>query len=154
MFYLGIDVSQKTHRFVLLDDQGEKLTKPFTIQNTQEHFQELLQRLEALNLSPDNTLAGLEATGSCWENLYCLLTEKGYRVILINPYQTNKFREALRKKAKTDDIDALIIAGLLRSGHSASSYVPDEQDQTLRELTKMRYQFLKTTSARWMLFWR
>ncbi len=143
MFYLGIDVSKKTHRFVILDNEGEKVTKPFSLQNTQEDFQKLLKRLKELNLSPENTLAGLEATGSFWENLYSFLSEAGYKVIVINPHQTNKFREALRKKAKTDDIDALVIAGLLRSGDTAASYVPEEQVQTLRELTKTRYEFVK-----------
>ena len=143
MFYLGIDVAKKTHRFVILDNEGEKAAKPFSLQNTQEDFQKLLKRLEELNLSPENTLAGLEATGSFWENLYSFLTEKGYKVIVINPHQTNKFREALRKKAKTDDIDALVVAGLLRSGDTAASYVPEEQVQILREFTKMRYEFVK-----------
>ena len=143
MFYLGIDVAKKTHRFVVLDNEGEKAAKPFSLQNTQEDFQKLLNRLKELNLSSENTLAGLEATGSFWENLYSFLTEKGYKVIVINPHQTNKFREALRKKAKTDDIDALVIAGLLRSGDTAASYVPEEQVQTLRQFTKMRYEFVK-----------
>jgi len=143
MFYLGVDVSKKTHRFVILDNEGEKVTKPFSLQNTREDFQKLLKRLKELSLAPENTLAGLEATGSFWENLYSLLTKAGYKVIVINPYQTNKFREALRKKAKTDDIDALVIAGLLRSGDTVASYVPEEQVQTLRELTKMRYEFVK-----------
>ena len=143
MFYLGIDVAKKTHRFVILDNEGEKAAKPFSLQNTQEDFQKLLKRLEEFNLSSENTLAGLEATGSFWENLYSFLTEKGYKVIVINPHQTNKFREALRKKAKTDDIDALVVAGLLRSGDTAASYVPEEQVQILREFTKMRYEFVK-----------
>ena len=143
MFYLGIDVAKKTHRFVVLDNEGEKAAKPFSLQNTQEDFQKLLKRFKELDLSPENTLAGLEATGSFWENLYSFLTDKGYKVIVINPHQTNKFREALRKKAKTDDIDALVVAGLLRSGDTAASYVPEEQVQTLREFTKMRYEFVK-----------
>ncbi|MFC1646145.1 transposase [Candidatus Omnitrophota bacterium] len=76
-------------------------------------------------------------------NLYCLLTEKGFKVIVINPHQTNKFREALRKKAKTDDIDAYVIAGLLRSQKFAASFIPEESIQILREITKLRYQHLK-----------
>jgi len=143
MFYLGIDVSKKTHHFVVLDNEGEKFSKSFTLQNTHEDFQKLIKRLKELNLSSENTLAGLEATGIFWENLYSFLTEAGYKVIVINPHQSNKFREALRKKAKTDDIDAYVIAGLLRSGSAAASYVPEEQVQTLRELSRMRYEFVK-----------
>lgn len=143
MFYLGIDVSKKTHRFAVIDSEGKKVTKSFSFRNTQQDFQKLLKRLRELHLSADNTLAGMEATGIFWENLYSFLTEAGYKVIVINPHQTNKFREAMRKKAKTDDIDAKVIAVLLRSGETAASYVPEEQVQSLRELTKMRYEFIK-----------
>lgn len=143
MFYLGIDVSKKTHRVIILDNDGERFNKSFSIKNSSEDFQDLLTFLKKHNLSPDNTLAGLEATGNFWENIYSFLTKENFQVIVINPHQTNKYREALRKKAKTDDIDALVIAGLLRSGEYASSYVPEEDIQTLREFTKLRYEFIK-----------
>ena len=143
MNYLGIDVSKSTSRYVFLDNDGEKLTKAFTLQNSQQHFQELLSRLKKLNLSSGNLLVGIEATGIWWENLYSFLTSKGFKVIVLNPHQTNKFREALRKKAKTDDIDAYVIAGLLRSNEFAASFIPEESIQILREITKLRYEFIK-----------
>ena len=140
---LGIDVSKSTSRCVFLDDNGEKLTKAFTLQNTNHDFNKLLSRLDELSLKAANLLIGLETTGIWWENLYCLLAEKGFKVIVLNPRQTNKFREALRKKAKTDDIDAYIIAGLLHSNEYAASYIPGEIIQILREITKLRYQLIK-----------
>ena len=143
MDYLGIDVSKKTHRFVLLDNEGEKFSKPFSLENSNDGFQKLSVRLKDLNLSGENLLCGLEATGIWWENLYSFLTAQGFKVIVLNPHQTNKFREALRKKAKTDDIDALVIAGLLRSKEFAASFIPEEKIETLREFTKLRYEFIK-----------
>lgn len=143
MNYLGIDVSKSTSRYVFLDNDGEKLTKPFTLQNQQQDFDVLLERLKELNLSTDSLLIGIEATGIWWENLYCLLTENTFKVVVLNPHQTNKFREALRIKAKTDDIDAYVIAGLLRSQKYASSFIPEESIQVLREITKLRFQLLK-----------
>lgn len=143
MNYLGIDVSKSTSRYVFLDSDGEKLAKSFTLQNHQQDFVNLLERLKELNLSADNLLIGIEATGIWWENLHCLLTENKFKVIVLNPHQTNKFREALRIKAKTDDIDAYVIAGLLRSGEYASSFIPEESIQILREITKLRFQLLK-----------
>ena len=143
MNYSGIDVSKSTSRYAFLNENGERLTKPFTLQNNLHHFNELLNRLDKLNLNPGNLLLGIEATGIWWENLYCMLTEKGFKVVVLNPHQTNKFREALRKKAKTDDIDAYVIAGLLRSKEYASSFIPEESIQILREITKLRYQLLK-----------
>lgn len=143
MNYLGIDVSKSTSRCVILDNDGEKLTSAFTLQNNNQDFHKLLFRLKELNLTPTDLLIGVEATGTWWENLYCLLTEKKFKVIVLNPHQTNKFREALRKKAKTDDIDAYVIAGLLRSKDYAASFIPEEMIQILRETIKLRYKFIK-----------
>ena len=143
MNYLGIDVSKANSRYVFLDNDGEKLVKPFTLDNGHNDFNKLLDRLKELTLLPDNLLIGIEATGIWWENLYSLLTEHKFKVIVLNPHQTNKFREALRIKAKTDDIDAYVIAGLLRSGEYASSYIPEESIQCLREITKLRFELVK-----------
>ena len=143
MNYLGIDVSKANSRYVFLDNDGEKFVKPFTLDNGHNDFNKLLDRLKELTLLPDNLLIGIEATGIWWENLYSLLTEHKFKVIVLNPHQTNKFREALRIKAKTDDIDAYVIAGLLRSGEYASSYIPEESIQCLREITKLRFQLVK-----------
>lgn len=143
MFYLGIDVALNTHRLVMLDANGERVSSGISFQNNTADFEKVLSKLKELSINPDNSIAGLEATGNNWENLYCFFTDKGFRVIVLNPHQTNKFREALRKKAKTDDIDAFVIAGLLRSNEFASSYIPEDKIQTLRELTKLRYEFIK-----------
>jgi transposase len=142
MNYLGIDVSKSTSRYVLLDNDGEKSIKPFTLDNNQQNFTQLLDRLKELNLQPDDLLIGIEATGIWWENIYCFMTEQKFKVIVLNPHQTNKFREALRLKAKTDDIDAYVIAGLLRSGEYAASYIPEETIQILREIVKLRHQLV------------
>ena len=100
MNYLGIDVSKSTSRYVFLDDNGEKLTKAFTLQNSQQHFQDLLSRLKKLDLNAENLLVGIEATGIWWENRYTFLTENKFKVIVLNPHQTNKYREAYVKKLR------------------------------------------------------
>jgi transposase len=102
-----------------------------------------LERLKGLSVPKEKLLIGLEASGGFWENLYSHLKEKGFPIVLLNPYHTNKFREALAKKAKTDDIDALVIAQLLRTGEYVQSQVAEELIQSLRELTKLRYELVK-----------
>ena len=87
--------------------------------------------------SPDKGAGGLEAAGHLWENLEAALVGADYRVLVLNPLQTRRYRGVMRRKAKTDDIDAHVIAGLLRSGAQAS-YVPDAQIQSLRELARLR----------------
>jgi transposase len=112
MNYLGIDVSKANARYVLLDNDGEQTTKGFTLPNDQKSFTQIIERFKELKLTAETLLIGIEATGIWWENLYCFLTERQFKVIVLNPHQTNKFREALRYKTKTDDIDACVIAGL------------------------------------------
>ncbi|GER93129.1 IS110 family transposase [hot springs metagenome] len=142
MFYLGIDVSKKAARYFILDESGSKL-KAFTVDTNKESLESLLERFKSLSITTDNLLIGIEATGSFWENTYSFLKNKGYNIVLLNPYNTNKFREALAKKAKTDDIDALVIAQLLRTGEYVQSQVAEENIQALRELTVLRYEFVK-----------
>lgn len=142
MFYLGIDVSKKSARYFILDESGNKL-KAFTLNNEKESLESLSERFESLSITANNVLIGIEATGSFWENIYSFVKNKGFNIVLLNPYHTNKFREALAKKAKTDDIDALIIAQLLRTGEYVQSQVTEENIQSLRELTNLRYEFVK-----------
>jgi transposase len=142
MFHIGIDVSKKAARYLILDESGSKL-KAFSLDNDKESLEGLPERFKSLSISAENLLAGIEATGSFWENIYSFLKNKGFNIVLLNPYHTNKFREALAKKAKTDDIDALIIAQLLRTGEYVQSQVAEEDVQALRELTNLRYDFVK-----------
>jgi len=140
MYYLGIDVSKKRSDYLILDSQGERFQRSFSLENSREGFEALARRLEEYNLSPENLLSGLEATGSLWENLYSFLIEKGYKVVLLNPYQTRKYHQALRQKATTDQLAALVIADLLRSNRYLSSMVAEEEIEALRELVKLQYQ--------------
>lgn len=143
MYYLGIDISKKAARCVFLDDDGERWQRGFTISPTSEDLDKLLVRFGKLGLKPDNLEIGIEATGNWWENIYTSLTEKGFSVIVLNPCQTKRYRDALNFKAKTDDIDACVIAGLLRSKKHAASFIPQEDIQVLREIVKLRYQLMK-----------
>jgi len=140
MYYLGMDISKKRTDYLVLDSEGKRFQRPFSLENTKEGFKTLAERLKELNLTPDNLLSGLEATGNLWENLYSFLTGKGYKVILLNPYQTNKYHQALRQKATTDQLAALVIADLLRSNRYLSSSVPKEEIEALRELVKLQFQ--------------
>jgi len=104
-------------------------------------FEKLVDKISSLKLKKSEVVIGIEATGNLWENLYSFL--KGYKVIILNPYQTRKYHQVLSKKAKTDKVDALVIAGLLRSKEALASYVPEEEVQVLRELVILRHHLQK-----------
>ncbi len=142
MFCLGIDVSKRSSSCLILNGEGRKV-KSFTFENCPEAFQNLVGRLEDLSIAKPDLLIGFEATGNFWENLYVYLKGKGFTVVLLNPYHVKKYREALAKKAKTDNIDALVIAQFLRTGEYVQSQVAEETIQSLREITRLRYELLK-----------
>jgi len=136
--FVGIDVALREHRIAVLDRDGEAVGPSFTIAASKDGVATLLRTLDARGATAAQTLIGLEASGHLWENLEAALVGAGYRVIVLNPLQTRRYRDVVRRKAKTDDIDAHVIAGLLRSGAAQASYVPDEQIQSLRELARLR----------------
>jgi len=138
MYYLGIDVSKASHQCVILDSSGEALGKSFTVLSSKDEFGKLIRKIDKSNISKDDLLIGLEATGNLWENLYSFLTENKFKVILLNPFQTSKYHQAVLKKAKTDAIDAYVIAGLLRSGHAQGSHIPEDDIQSLRDLVRLK----------------
>jgi transposase len=143
MNYLAVEVAGTSHTIRIIDESGNDLLKRRSIENSYEGFKELLCQIEKLSIPHNDLLAGLEATANFWENIFEFLSNHNIKTVLLNPYHTNKFREGLRFKAKTDDIDSLVIAQLLRTGEYGSCMVPDETVQTLRELVKLRYEFLK-----------
>src|SRR5262245_58344867 len=136
--FVGIDVALREHRIAVLDRDGEAVGPSFTIAASQDGVATLVRTLAARDATAAQTVIGLEATGHLWENLEAALVGAGYRVLVLNPLQTRRYRDVLRRKAKTDDIDAHVIAGLIRSGAAQASYVPDEPIQSLRELARLR----------------
>jgi len=140
--FVGIDVALREHRIAVLDRDGEAVGPSFTIAASPDGVTTLLRTLAARGATTAQTLIGLEASGHLWENLEAALGGAGYRVLVLNPLQTRRYRDVVRRKAKTDDIDAHVIAGLLRSGAAQASYAPDEQIQSLRELARLRARLL------------
>ena len=141
MYYIGIDISKKSFTVSVLNEEGEAKTRPFTCSCNREGMEKLVGKFSSLKLEKDKVMIGIEATGNLWENLYSFL--EGYKVIILNPYQTKKYHQMLSKKAKTDKVDSLVIAGLLRSKEALASYVPEDEVQVLRELVRLRHYLKK-----------
>lgn len=140
MYFLGIDVSKAKSDYLVLDEKGQKVSHPFTLENSRDGFEKLPAKLSALGVTPKETLVGLEATGPLWHNLYNFLTSKGYHASVLNPYQTRRYQQTISNKVKTDASSAFVIADLLRTGRHLASSVPEEKIESLRELMKFQHQ--------------
>ena len=68
-------------------------------------------------LSP-NTCIGLESTGGYHELLATLAHQAGLTVYLLNPKDVRHYAHALGKRAKTDHVDALLLARFIAHEHA------------------------------------
>ena len=75
-------------------------------------------------------------SSSVWYNIYRYLSEeRSFNVILSNPVKTRAIASA---KIKTDKLDAVKLADLLRGGYISECYVPNDKIMKLRELVRHR----------------
>lgn len=139
MYYVGVDIAKDKHYVCILDTVGELACKPFWIYSDILGLRELLKRLALLSLDMDDFIIGIESTGAFSENFYSFITDADYKVILLNSYQTAKYRDfSTLKKIKNDSIDAYVIAELLASGKYKASYISNEAYHNLKVLNRLK----------------
>jgi transposase len=139
MYYVGIDVAKERHYVCILDDAMELAVKPFWIYSDILGLRELVKRLANLSLDNDDFILAVESTGAFSENLYEYITDSDYKAILLNSYQTARYRDfRTMKKVKNDAIDAYVIAELLVSGKYKESYISNDDYHSLKVLGRLK----------------
>lgn len=139
MYYVGIDIAKRSHVACIMRDDNSLEVAPFEFDGYKKGFEYLVDALNSIGTQQTDIQIAMEATGPFFENLYRFLQELNYRVILLNPFQTAKFREMdTMKRVKNDNIDAKMIAALIKSGRFSEGYVSQEQLQSLRELSRQK----------------
>jgi len=139
MFYVGIDVAKEKHYVCILDENKELACKPFWIYSDCLGLNELVKRLYELSLSCDDFILAVESTGAFSENIYEYLTDLDFKVMLLNSYQTAKYRDfSTMKKVKNDSIDAYVIAELIATGKYKESHISSETYHTLKVLNRTK----------------
>lgn len=123
MYYVGIDIAKQTNVVCIIDENEAKVKKPFKVESSHEAYETFVSALEELSSNRADFLLGLEATGVYGENLLEFLRADGFDVKLLNPFQVSRYREHLSmKKVKNDNIDAMVIALLIKDGKFSSGY--------------------------------
>lgn len=89
---------------------------------------------------PAGSRIGLESTGAYHELLADLAHAQGHTVFLLNPLDTKHYASAMGRRAKTDRVDAELIAHLIAQEHARlRPYTPPTADQRrLDRLLKRR----------------
>lgn len=138
MFYVGIDIAKNSHEAAILSDSGELVGSTLKVANATTGAQKLLNCLAKAGVPADAAVIGMEATGHYWLAIYSFLVGQGYTVKVINPIVTDAYRNMSVRKAKTDQIDAVVIAKVLRLGEYKESPAANEQTLALRQLCRFR----------------
>ena len=141
MVCVGIDVAKDKHDCFILSSEGEVLVDVFTVTNSREGFETLLQRIQSCIRPSDIIKVGLEATGHYSYNILGFLLDNGLDTYVINPLLTNLFRKSTSlRRTKTDRIDARTIASMLMSDVDLKSYTDTAyHNEELKSLTRYRF---------------
>ena len=142
---VGIDVSKDKHDCFIVSSEGEVLADVFTIPNTMDGFNLLLQRVRECTTPQDKIKVGLEATGHYSYNLLGFLLDNGLATYVLNPLCTNLYRKSLSlRKTKTDRVDARTIASMLLSDVGLKPYTDTAyHNEELKSLTRYRFDKVK-----------
>ena len=145
MICVGIDVAKDKHDCFILSSEGAVLADVFTVPNTLEGFNTLLDRLRACSTSQDSIKVGLEATGHYSYNILGFLLDNGLTTYVLNPLRTNLYRKSLSlRKTKTDRVDARTIAAMLLSDAGLKPYTDTSyHNEELKSLTRYRFDKVK-----------
>jgi transposase len=131
---VGIDVS-KAKLDVALLPSGEQ----FTVSNDRDGIARLVERLRPS--APSRVV--LEATGKLERLAVSELAAAGLPVAVVNPGQVRHYAKARGRRAKTDPIDARLIAEFARDLEPEFHALPDVQTQALAGLCQRRNQLLE-----------
>lgn len=136
--YIGIDVS-KVH----LDIAVRPTNECWQENNDTQGISNLVEKLTGLR----PTLIVLEATGGYEMPGACALAAAKLPVAVVNPRQARDFAKSLGRLAKTDKIDALMLARFGESVRPEPRDMPDEQAIQLQALLVRRRQLIEMLVA-------
>jgi transposase len=136
--FVGIDVS-KDRLDVAARPSGEALIVP----RNAAGLEELSARLTKLK----PCVIALEATGGFETVAAAALSAAGLPVVVVNPAQIRHFAQAVGQRAKTDPIDAMVIAHFAEATRPEPRPLPDEATRLLADLLARRRQIIEMIGA-------
>jgi transposase len=136
--YVGIDVA-KDQLDIAVRPTGETWSMP----NDASGITEVVQRVAQLHPK----LVVLEATGGLQMPVAAALASAGLPLAMVNPRQVRDFARATGKLAKTDQLDAQVLAHFAEAVRPTPYPLPDAQTQELIALLTRRHQVVEMLTA-------
>lgn len=136
--FVGIDVSKTT---LDVDCYPQSQTRSFT--NDEAGRSALVSLLQGQR----PTLIVVEATGGLETPLVAMLVAEGVRVAVINPRQARDFAKALGILAKTDRVDARVLARFAQAVRPEARPQPTRETSELAAVLMRRRQLIEMLTA-------
>lgn len=135
---VGIDVAKDSLEVYLPAED-----KWLTLTNDPDGFRQLVQQLPTAG----TCLVVIEATGGYQRRVVAALVAAGQTVAVVNPRQVRDFARGLGILAKTDRIDARVIARFGQHAQPRPSEISSEKQAELKELVTRRRQLIELRTA-------
>ena len=130
-----------------MDDKNHKPCLLSKIRSTKQGIEKLARQLQSKH--PGALLYFVYEAGPCGYWIYRLLTRLGHQCFIVAPSLIPK-KPGLR--IKTDKRDAIMLAQLLKNGDIDPIYVPEPEDESVRDLSRARERTMRDLNdARYQL---
>jgi transposase len=148
--FIGIDVGKdKLDVAVKITETGshpspaKRAHEAWTSSNTDAGAAEIVQRLRAM--TPQRI--ALEATGGYEQQVFRALRAAGLPAVIVQPALVRDFAKSMGRKAKTDRIDALVLAHFAEIRQPEVTPLPTANQERIAELRSLRTDLLVTRNA-------
>lgn len=128
-FYAGCDTHKEKHFISIINQKGE-IQKSFEVENSENGCKKAISEVSYYS----NLIWGIENSQSFARKFCESLINSGQTLKEINPIFTGKSRKASTNKNKTDLIDSVVIARILRD---EIEYLPNIQTNIIQVELKM-----------------
>lgn len=136
--FVGIDVAKDT-----LDVALSPESKPFHVANSRDGVQKIVSQLPP----PGTCLVTLEGSGGYERLVIAELLDGGHRVAMANPRQVRDFAKGMGILAKTDALDATVLAKFGQVVNPRCLEQPAGSQSELQQLVERRRQLIELRTA-------
>lgn len=136
--WVGIDVSQAWLDIAVCPSRSY-----WRIPNQESGWQELLEQLKSISVS----LVVLESTGGMERGIAQALQQQEVLVAVINPKRARDFAKASGRLAKTDRIDAEVLAHFAQTMRPLPKRLASEAQEALSDLVNRRAQLVEMVNG-------
>ncbi len=113
MRYIGLDLALITdHKAVVIDERAQTVTPVLSLGTSAAALEKLFRRAREGAPADEPLVVVMEPTGMGWFPIAVYCQRHGVKVYLVNSQQVADLRRYYRKHAKSDRIDARVLAKL------------------------------------------